>query len=73
MEIKAGQVWKGNELCDFDEVVILSNINNQGFSIYFMDKTGHTYSRSAQYIKKRLNYIGESKVNINDLFEVQDD
>lgn len=73
MEIKAGQLWKGTELWNFDEVVILSNINNEGFSIYFMDRAGYTYSRSAQYIRKRLTYIGESKVNINDLFEVQDD
>ena len=71
MEIKVGQIWKGTELCDFDEVVILSNINNEGFSIYFMDRAGYTYSRSAQYIRKRLTYIGESCVDINDLFKVK--
>ena len=50
MEIKAWQIWKGTELCKFDEVVILSNINNEDFSIYFMDRSGYTYSRSARYI-----------------------
>lgn len=75
MEIKAGQVWE-NELWKF----ILISINKNDVDLIAFNKSTSNKETSNPYLsvlldeieKKKLKLIGESKVNINELFEVKE-
>lgn len=75
MEIKAGQVWE-NKLWKF----ILIAVNKNDVDLIAFNKSTSNKETSNPYLsvlldeieKKKLKLIGESKVNINDLFEVEE-
>ena len=75
MEIKAGQVWE-SKLWKF----ILISVNKNDVDLIAFNKSTSNKETSNPYLsvlldeieKKKLKLLGESKVNINDLFEIKE-
>ena len=75
MEIKAGQVWE-SKLWKF----ILISVNKNDVDLIAFNKSTSNKETSNPYLsvlldeieKKKLKLIGESEVNINDLFKVKE-
>ena len=75
MEIKAGQVWE-SKLWKF----ILISVNKNDVDLIAFNKSTSNKETSNPYLsvlldeieKKKLKLIGESKVNINELFDVKE-